>query len=166
MNFTKGVGNKKCLKLYLFSKKSKVVDTFSSLKTVSMNLFTDHCTQNFFFTKQCVFSIWTVFSIWVHCGKPMFSPFVNNFLSKTCFSVQITHSENFTWFAFLRHLKFDDRPQGKPWALWLATILNSLKTIFFQDEIFAINQFQTKSWHLQQKTCYRYLYILDVTCLC
>ena len=39
------------------------------------------------------------------------------FLIKTCFSVNITHSsKNFTWFVFLSHKRFDERPLFWHWA--------------------------------------------------
>ena len=56
----------------------------------------------------------------LHCGKPMFSPVVKIFLTKTCFSVYITHNFiNFTWFALLSHQKFDERFLFKPGACYL-----------------------------------------------
>ena len=46
-------------------------------------------------------------------NSPLFKP-GTSFLTKTCFSVHITHSSvNFTWFALYNHQKFDDRPLFK-----------------------------------------------------
>ena len=62
---------------------------------------------------QCVSTSWTQ----ANCGKLMFRPFINMLLTKTCFSVQITHSSiKCIWFALLSQQKFDGRPHFKPGA--------------------------------------------------
>ena len=44
-------------------------------------------------------------------GKPMFSPLINIYFDLILFYVQIAHSSvNYTWFSFLSHEKFDDKP--------------------------------------------------------
>ena len=62
---------------------------------------------------------WTVFLTQAHCGKPMFSPFVNFILTKTCISIHITYySVNFKCFSLLSHKKFDNRSPFKPGSLF------------------------------------------------
>ena len=69
-----------------------------------------------------------------------FSLFVNIILTKTRFSVYITHSSvNFTWFVLLCLQKFDNRPLFKPTAIWFTTILNSLKTFLSDENNFCYN---------------------------
>ena len=79
--------------------------------------FTDCCAQNFFFTGESVFPFPKLSQV---CNsKPLFSLFVNIFMTKTCFSVHITNSSiNFTWFAFLSQQKINDRPLFKPGELY------------------------------------------------
>ena len=74
--------------------------------------------EHFLYGRVSVSTSWTVF-LTTHRGKPMFNPFVNIFLTKTGFSVNITHcSVNFIWFALFNHQKFHDRPQFKPGAVF------------------------------------------------
>ena len=72
---------------------------------IIMTFFTDSCTRKFFFTVVSVYlpTVWTVFFLTEACsGKPMFSSFVNIFLTTTCFSVYLTQSFiNFSWFTLL-----------------------------------------------------------------
>ena len=88
---------------------------FISQNIVVMIFFTDCCTQNFFFTRQCVSSLWIVFLTRVCSGKPMFNLFVKIFLTKTCFSIHIAYSSViFTWFTFLSYqIKF--KPEKTVW---------------------------------------------------
>ena len=108
---------------------------------------------------HCVSTLWAVFLIQAGCRKPVFSPFINFFFffffffTITCFSVHISHSENFKWFALFSHQKFDDRPLSNlEKFVWFAAILNSFKRNIFARlncEILALNQFQTmQSLHL------------------
>ena len=57
----------------------------------------------------------TVFLTQCPRGKSMYCPFVNNYLTKTWFLIDITNSfKNFIWFALLSHQKSDNRPLFKP----------------------------------------------------
>ena len=60
-----------------FSRKSIVIASFMSQKTISMTFFTKCCAQKVFFIRECVVTLWTVFLTHTCCGKFMFSPFVN-----------------------------------------------------------------------------------------
>ena len=84
----------------------------------------------FLYNRISVSTPWIVFSTQVHNGKPIFSQFVNIFLTKTCSSIDIAYSSvNFKWFALLSHQKLDDRLLFKLGVLF--AILNSLKTNIF-----------------------------------
>ena len=92
-NFAQGVrNNEHCLQWdFFFSRKSKVIGSFMSQKTVSMIYLTEPLMQKFFFTRM--FPLNGLFMTQVHCGKPMFCSFVNSlFFTKRCFSVHITHT--------------------------------------------------------------------------
>ena len=71
-----------------------------SQKTINITFFFDCSTQKFSLLKsQSGSTPWTVFLTQAYTGKPMFSPFVNNFWTKTDFSTNITNSSvNFTLF--------------------------------------------------------------------
>ena len=80
---------------------------------------------NFFVSPLTDSSASGVFAFFMGKGCPVlipistvfkqFSPFLNIFLDKTCFSIHISHSSvNFTLFVLLSHPKFDDRPLFKP----------------------------------------------------
>ena len=96
------------------------------------DLFTDCCAWNFFvlLESQCVSTSWMVFSTQASICQPMFSQFVNIFLTKGSFSIHISHScVNFTWFALICQ-KFDDRPLFKPGTLCLQPYWIASKEIF------------------------------------
>ena len=118
---------------------SVVMDPFMSAKIVSMTIFSECCTQNFFFTGES----WAVFFFLarIHSGKPMFSPFVNIlfffffffFFTKTFFSMHIKYfSLNFKGWHFStgKYLKIDQCSSLEP-SVWFFAILNSLKTNIF-----------------------------------
>ena len=78
---------------------------FMSQKTINLIFFTDHGARTFFLLEnQSVSTLWTVFPPRPHSSKSMFNPFVNIFMTKTCFSIHIIHfSVNFTWLALLNN---------------------------------------------------------------
>ena len=98
---------------------------FMYQKTVNMTFFTDHSVQTFFLTGEPLFPLYGLsFRRSLLVANPC-----KYFLTKTCFSVDITHSSvNFRWFALISHQKFDDRLLFNPGVLWSAALLNRLKT--------------------------------------
>ena len=112
------IGNTK--QLHLFQGKSFVIYLFMLQQTVRKIFFTDCCVRNFSLPESKLISTpRNVFWIQARCGNPIFSPFVNISLMKTCFSVHITHSVTLTWFALLSHQKFSYRPLFQLEALCL-----------------------------------------------
>ena len=80
---------------------------------------------HFLLYSQYISTLLTVCSIKARWCKPTFSPFVNFFFIKTCFSVHFKQcSVNFTWFEVLCHQKFDDRP--------IKAYMNSHKKYFWR----------------------------------
>ena len=101
-----------------FSRKSIVMGSFISQKTVSMTFYTDCFAWNVFFTRESVFPLYRLFFLTHgHCGQPMSC---KDFLTKMYFSINITNSSvNFTWFALFSHQKFHSRVLFKLGALCL-----------------------------------------------
>ena len=86
------------------------MDPFMSQKTVSMTIFTDCSAWYFFFTEESVYFDSKDCFQQADSGKLMVKSFLNIFMTKTCFSIHITHSfVNFTWSALLSYKKFHDR---------------------------------------------------------
>ena len=91
----------------------KTLSAWSSLMITALRIF-------YLPESQCFHSIDCFFLTQIFCSKPIFRSFIHNFLTKTFFSVHITHSSvHFTWFALLSHPEFDDKPLFKPGACGL-----------------------------------------------
>ncbi len=114
--------------------------SFMSQETVNITFFTDRYARNSFFTGEsvCLHSMDYLFDSG-SLAQTHVKPTCKHFFSKTCFSVNFTHSPvNYTWFGLLSYQRFDDRPLFKH---------------FCDIEIIsAIKQFQTtQNLHLWEK---------------
>ena len=86
-----------------FLRKLMIMGPFIYVNIVSMNFFTNCWAQNFFFTKESMFSLNGLsFQLRIIVANSCLAHFYRFFFIKTCFSIYITHSsENFISLALI-----------------------------------------------------------------
>ena len=130
----------------------------SLMLCLQLQLFKGNHNGSFHVSEECLYDLFLLISVPGIFSLPKLSMFLLHrlivaklylthfkkfFLTKTCFSIHITHSYvNLTWFALFCYQKFDDR------TLFNSLIFNHLELppnkYFCKIElIFVMNQFQT-----------------------